>query len=200
MMRLSVLIGIAHLTLANIADAWRRRRSAEAVGSVGWVLIFLGALSILIGSSGTGATDVLKTAGIWAMGLGGVAILLFTRVEGSIGKRFLGGLSGLTRISGAFGDTLSYLRLFALGLASASLAVAFNGLAKQVHSAVPGFGILFGLLIVLIGHGLNFMLALVSGFIHGLRLNFIEFFNWSVSEEGYHFRAFARKESSSWSK
>lgn len=200
MMRLSVLIGVIHLTMANIADAWRGRRSAQAVASVGWVFIFLGGFSAWMGSSSVGPAEVLTTAGIWAMGLGLVAVLLFTRVEGSIGKRLLGGLEGLTRISSAFGDTLSYLRLFALGLASASLAIAFNGLAKQVYSAVPGFGILFALLIVLIGHTLNFMLAIVNGLIHGLRLNFIEFFKWSVTEEGYPFRPFARKESSSWSK
>jgi V/A-type H+-transporting ATPase subunit I len=107
----------------------------------------------------------------------------------------LRGLQGLTRISSAFGDSLSYLRLFALGLASASLASTFNDLAGQVKAALPAFGIFFAILIVLLGHGLNFVLALTSGLIHGLRLNFIEFFKWSISEEGHPFKAFARKES-----
>jgi V/A-type H+-transporting ATPase subunit I len=125
---------------------------------------------------------------------------VFTSLEEKIGKRLVKGLLGLTRISGAFGDVLSYLRLFALGLATSSLAVAFNGLADQVGSAVRGFGILLALLILLIGHGLNFSLAIMSGFIHGLRLNFIEFFNWSIPEEGYSFKAFARKETSMWNR
>ncbi len=93
---------------------------------------------------------------------------------------------------------LSYLRLFALGLASASLAGTFNDMAGQVKEALPGIGILFALLIALFGHTLNFVLALSSGFIHGLRLNFIEFFRWSISEEGHPFNAFARKEKESW--
>jgi V/A-type H+/Na+-transporting ATPase subunit I len=108
------------------------------------------------------------------------------------------GLERLTKLSGAFGDTLSYLRLFALGLASASLAVSFNDIAQQLHTGVPGFGLLLALLVLLIGHGLNIVIAISSGFIHGLRLNFIEFFNWSGCGEGYPFKAFRRKEKSSW--
>jgi V/A-type H+-transporting ATPase subunit I len=47
---------------------------------------------------------------------------------------------------------------------------------------------------LLIGHTLNIMLGIMSGVVHGLRLNFIEFYNWSVSDEGYPFNAFSKKE------
>jgi V/A-type H+-transporting ATPase subunit I len=200
MMRLSILIGVAHLIIANAGDAWRWRRSAEAVAPIAWILIFLGGIAAWLGGSGTGWVADLKKAGFWAMGLGGAGVLLFSSVEGPFWKRLLLGFQGLTRLSGAFGDTLSYLRLFALGLASASLAGTFNDLAGQVNKAVPGIGMLFALLILLLGHTLNFVLSLSSGVIHGLRLNLIEFFNWSIPEEGYPFRRFARKESSSWKK
>ena len=123
-----------------------------------------------------------------------LGVLLFSETQGSLWKRLLKGLSGLTGISSAFSDALSYLRLFALGLASASLAATFNAMSLQVKEALPGIGILFALLIGLLGHTLNFVLAVASGFIHGLRLNFIEFFRWSISEEGPPFKAFARKE------
>ena len=49
-------------------------------------------------------------------------------------------------------------------------------------------------LVLLLGHGINLVLAIVSGFVHGLRLNFIEFFNWGLSGEGYPFQAFVKKE------
>ena len=88
--------------------------------------------------------------------------------------------------------------LFALGLASASLAVAFNDMAGQVREAVPGAGLLLALTILLLGHGLNFILSLSSGVIHGLRLNVIEFFNWGLTEEGSLFRPFRRKERVQW--
>ena len=90
--------------------------------------------------------------------------------------------------------------LFALGLASASLAAAFNDMAADVREALPGVGMLFALLILVLGHALNFLLSVASGFIHGLRLNVIEFFKWATPEEGYPFRVFTRKETSAWKK
>jgi V/A-type H+-transporting ATPase subunit I len=200
MMRLSVTVGVTHLVLANAVDAWHQRHSIRALAPFGWVLIFVGAYGYWTGLSGLGPSALLKTAGLLSTALGGAGVFLFTEVEGGVGRRLVGGLHGLSRLSGAFGDTLSYLRLFALGLASAALATSFNGLAQEVRSAFPGLGILFGLLIVVLGHGLNILLGISSGFIHGLRLNFIEFFNWSVPQEGYSFKAFERKEKRSWSK
>ncbi len=198
MMRFSIAIGLAHVALANAIDAWRRRRSWAALAPLGWLTALLGAGAWFLGT-GTGWEKAAATAGPWAMAAGGAAVLLFTGTEGSPLKRLLAGLMAIPRISNAFGDVLSYLRLFALGLASASLAMAFNGLAAQVADA-PAFGKLLQLLVLLFGHGLNFLLALVSGFVHGLRLNFIEFFNWSVPEEGIPFRAFAKKEAIKWSR
>jgi V/A-type H+-transporting ATPase subunit I len=189
MMKLSIMIGVFHLVLANVVTAWHWRQSCQGVIPAAWVFIFLGAVTVWLAHEGTA-----RNLGIGAMGLGTVAIILFTTTEGPIWKRLLQGLQGLTRFSNAFGDSLSYLRLFALGLASASLASTFNDLSGQVRDAVPGVGLFFALLIALLGHGLNFILSLSSGFIHGLRLNFIEFFNWSISEEGYPFKVFARKE------
>jgi len=44
-----------------------------------------------------------------------------------------------------------------------------------------------------VGHGINFAMGLMSGVVHGLRLNLIEFFNWSLPEEGEQFQAFRKK-------
>ena len=51
------------------------------------------------------------------------------------------------------------------------------------------------LLILVLGHGLNFLLSVSSGFIHGLRLNVIEFFKWGVRDDGFPYRPFDKKES-----
>jgi V/A-type H+-transporting ATPase subunit I len=108
--------------------------------------------------------------------------------------RLLDGVRALTGVTRVFGDVLSYLRLFALGLASASLALTFNDLARQAGQ-VQGMGLLFAILILLVGHLLNLLLALMSGVVHGLRLNYIEFYNWALSGEGYAFQPFKKKES-----
>ena len=100
----------------------------------------------------------------------------------------------LTGAMGMFGDVLSYMRLFALGLASASLALTFNDLATQIRDAIPGLGLLLALLLLLLGHAINLGLAIMSGVVHGLRLNFIEFYKWGVPGEGKAFQKFARKE------
>jgi V/A-type H+-transporting ATPase subunit I len=86
------------------------------------------------------------------------------------------------------------MRLFALGLSSASLAMTFNQLAGQLQESFPGLGLLLAMVVLIVGHGINLCLAIMSGFVHGLRLNLIEFCNWGLAEEGSPFRAFAKKE------
>jgi len=89
---------------------------------------------------------------------------------------------------------LSYLRLFALGLAGSSLAIIFNHNAAHALREQTGMNVLTCLLIWTAGHGLNILLCLMSATVHGLRLNFIEYFSWGVSEEGYPFKAFSKQE------
>lgn len=199
MMLLSILLGVSHLVIANLADAWCKRQSEERYASYGWVAMLVGGLLAWLSSmTPEGWAAVVKNLGILVMFGGAGGILWFTKPDAVWWKRVVGGLMGFTKVSAAFGDTLSYLRLFALGLAGASLSSTFNDLAGQIDAAVPGIGMLFAIIILLFGHSLNLILSISSGFIHGLRLNFIEFFNWSVPEEGYLFRAFARKEKLTW--
>src|SRR4029079_10775872 len=129
--------------------------------------------------------------------VGILLIVLFTAAGEPIGKRIIGGLLGLTKITSAFGDVLSYLRLFALGLASASLAAVFNGMAHKLYNNSMAFGLVLAIGVLFFGHVVNFLLSISSGFIHGLRLNVIEFFNWGVQEEGNAYRPFMRKETAS---
>jgi len=107
---------------------------------------------------------------------------------------------GLTKLSGALGDVLSYLRLFALGLASGSLAVEFNNMASGVYEGYPGIGLFFALLILILGHTVNLLLGITSGVIHGLRLNVIEFFNWGLTEEGTLYKPFKKAEDNLWNR
>ena len=60
-------------------------------------------------------------------------------------------------------------------------------------SQIQGVGLLLGLLVFLIGHTLNLVLAVVGGVVHGLRLNCIEFFSWSLTDEGQPFETFEMK-------
>ena len=192
MMPLSILIGAAHIIVANIGAAWIHRKTLRALAPIGWAIIVIGGCALWMGTQEM-ISEIFVTGGPWVMGSGLLLVLFFSSDKKHPLKRLLDGLVALTGLTKAFGDVLSYLRLFALGLASASLAIAFNDLAHQVAS-ISGFGMLLALVILILGHGINFVLAIMSGFVHGLRLNYIEFFNWGLPEEGTVFRAFAKKE------
>ncbi len=140
----------------------------------------------------------MPSVGLVSLGLGGILVLAFSSerpfslTPKALFGRLADGLKATTSLSKAFGDVLSYLRLFALGLASVKLAEAFNDLAGRSFAS-RGAWILLGLLVLIVGHGINFAMGIMSGVVHGLRLNAIEFFNWSLPEEGDQFRVFARK-------
>jgi V/A-type H+-transporting ATPase subunit I len=157
---------------------------------LGWILVLAGGYLHYLGADTIGAV-------LLAIGLGLVLVYASERRITDLRSAALRGFDGLVALTGVsrmFGDILSYLRLFALGLASSSLALTFNDLAVQVRQALPGEGLLLAILILLVGHAINLALSVLSGFVHGLRLNFIEFFNWGLSDEGYPFRPFASKE------
>ena len=195
MMMVSIVVGVLHLVLANALAARAAWGQRKAIANLGWIAALLGGfilwLSYMKGNS--------ALPGGTLMGVGVLAIVWFSS-ERAITKptdwlwRLIEGLQSLAGAMGAFGDVLSYMRLFALGLASASLAITFNDLAVSVMHSIKGLGVLFALLILIIGHILNFALAMMSGVVHGLRLNYIEFFKWGLPDEGIVFRPFARKE------
>lgn len=187
MMKLSVAIGVIHLGYACVSTAWHRRGQSDAIAPIGWLIMILGGASFYL------VAGVPAAVSYGLLALGAILVLGFAKPHAKPLGRAVGGLMALTQVSALFGDVLSYLRLFALGLASGSLAIAFNDLGGQVAEALPGVGLLLALIVLIIGHGLNFVLGIMSGFVHGLRLNFIEFFKWSLSDEGTAFRPFARR-------
>jgi len=195
MMKISVIMGAGHLILANLITAWRSRGSPQMLAPLGWILL------ILAGVSGWLRQQLDLEWSLMAIGIGAILLCSSQRPWRGLKNwvwRLIDGLLALTGLSKMFGDVLSYLRLFALGLASASLAITFNQLATDVATAVPGMGLLLEVMILLLGHVLNFVLAVVSGVIHGLRLNLIEFYNWSLSDEGYAFQPFTKREVNPW--
>lgn len=194
MMKLSVVIGAVHVGIALAATAWLARHSFRALVPIGWLAVILGGLMLWLGA---GRLNHGGSAFLGA-GLASVFIGSATARPARTATDWLlcvaDGFMGLTSITKLFGDILSYLRLFALGLASASLAETFNGMASGLQFSRPGLGLLAAILILAFGHTINFVIGIMGGVVHGLRLNYIEFFGWGLSEEGYPFRAFAKRE------
>ena len=196
MMRISILIGVFHLVLANGIVAYMNWGRSLAYAKLGWIAGLFGGFFATFGEPEAFVTDI----GYLLIALGLVAIFLFSSERPVTGKpsdilwRALDGFRSLAGVMGMFGDVLSYMRLFALGLASASLAVTFNDLALQVRDGAPGVGLLLAILLLIVGHSMNFGLSIMSAVIHGLRLNFMEFYKWGMAEEGKPFQEFSRKE------
>lgn len=199
MMMVSILVGAAHLILANLIVAWLNRTSTTGLVKLAWATNIAGGLLMGLASYQVIQQEAFRI-GTWML-VGGIAtVVLFSssrplppRSIGDAVMRLVDGVLALMGVSAAFADVLSYLRLFALGLASAQLATTFNDLARDLGTSLGGIGIVIALVIVVLGHTLNFGLGIMSGVVHGLRLNCIEFFNWSALEEGHPFRAFSKK-------
>jgi V/A-type H+-transporting ATPase subunit I len=196
MMRLSILIGIGHIILANLSLAWNQRENRRFVMSrLGWIMV------VSSGGAMWMADSILVKESI-APGclIAGLLFVFLFSSQRKITNRKQGllfifdGIQSLASVTKLFGDVLSYMRLFALGLASASLGLTFNNLAANAIDQGQGIGVLAGALIFILGHLVNLLLGLMSGLVHGLRLNFIEFYNWGEPGEGYAYTRFLNKE------
>ena len=196
MMKLSILIGALHLIVANAMvglNLYRRGEYRAMLAPAGWALFILSGIAIYL-------WPYSLEKGQWGMIAGGVLIFVFSGAREHGARRLGLGLLGVTKIINAFGDVLSYLRLFALGLATSSMAIAFNELAADISHHFAGAGVFLGIVVLLFGHALNLLLGVMSGVVHGLRLNVIEYLNWGMPKEGVPFRPFHKKEQRTWQK
>ena len=157
-------------------------------GSIAWAahanFLNLGIGQFTVGPAQVGAL-LLKVPVAVAKGLtfGSLAIyFLFNNIDKKIFLRPLTGLWDFYQFTtGLLGNILSYLRLFALGLAGGLLGAAFNQIAFMfitkdgvIHYA--SLGIIGTILVLIFGHALNLALSALGSFVHPLRLTFVEFY------------------------
>ncbi|GAB4188606.1 MAG: V-type ATP synthase subunit I [Simkaniaceae bacterium] len=175
LLEISLMIGVIHICLSLLRYIWR------SWSNIGWCAFIIG--GYLYFPSMLDATSMLNFLGIVTkiasakIGLqllvGGVSLAFILAV---IQKR-MKGLAEVAHLIQIFADVLSYLRIYALGLAAMIMAATFNKLGKEV-------GLVGGLVIILAGHIVNITLAVMGGVIHGLRLNFIEWYHYSFEGDG----------------
>lgn len=187
-MVLSVLIGVVHICVALLVKAIvsvRNNGFLGSLGTLGWTLLIVGGV-ILAGISFIGVLDSAVTKWI-VIGMGiisALGIFLFNDIHRNPLLNIGTGLwETYNTATGLLGDTLSYIRLYALGLAGGMLGNAFNLLGGIVLGENPNFiSWPLCILILVFGHVLNLAMCCLGAFVHPLRLNFLEFFKNSGYE------------------
>lgn len=183
----AIAIGVFHICLAMIIKAVGQTRRAgfrEAVSTWGWVVLIVGGL--IVGA--LALTQVLDTAAtkvavIVVSVLSVLGIFIFNKPGRNPLLNVGAGLWDTYQMAtGILGDVLSYIRLYALGLAGGMLGAAFNNLGGMVLGGNPTWQWLPFVVIVLIGHALNFAMSCLGAFVHPLRLTFVEYFKNSGYE------------------
>ena len=135
---------------------------------VGWIMIILHLLNMFYFK----ILPLYSHVDIY-IGLG--LIIFFADPEAGFFKGIGTGIWELFGITGLMGDVLSYIRLFALGVSSAILALVINSIAWQIEK-VSYIGPVLFLIILLFGHTLNLFVASLGAFVHTMRLTFVEFY------------------------
>lgn len=171
-MQLCFTLGAGHLILARLWNAVQLYPSTKALAQVGWVGVLLGMYN-LICSVVISGFEVPSWNG-YLMGASVVLIALFMCVRGEFKEHAVDfGMLPLDVI-GCMGDIISYVRLFAVGMASVKVAENFDlmasGLALPMAAKVPAM-----VLILFLGHGLNLLMGALSILVHAVRLNTLEF-------------------------
>ena len=179
-MLLALAIGVFHICLAMTVKAigyTKRFGFKETISTWGWLLLIVGGIIVAI----LGVGNLISPAAIkWAVIVIGAISALAIYIFNTPGRNPLINIgAGLwdtyNMATGILGDVLSYIRLFALGLAGGMLGQAFNNLGQMVLGDNFLTWIPFAL-ILLFGHVLNILMSSLGAFVHPLRLTFVEYF------------------------
>ena len=197
MMTLCFSIGTIHLSLACVICIIDKikQKDLSFIADFGWMLntnlLYLLVLYLVVD------TPVPFTLIVVGIATGFILVCLFSEMApgkpfGQGMKESLGGFfTNFIDTISCFSNVMSYIRLFAVGLASLAIAQSFNGMAEGLLS---GFALPFGILVLIIGHAVNLVMGFLSIVVHGVRLNIMEFSGQvGVEWSGYKYEPFKKK-------
>lgn len=187
-MVLAVAIGVLHICLAMIiktVNFTKRFGFSKTISTWGWTTLIVGGIVVIsLGMMEVLSAEVFKWVIIALAAVSGLAIFVFN----TPGRNPLVNIgSGLwdtyNMVTGLLGDVLSYIRLYALGLAGGMLGNAFNIMGTMILDIpVPVVNWVFCIVILIFGHVLNLAMSCLGAFVHPLRLTFVEYFKNSGYE------------------
>ncbi|MGC9454016.1 MAG: V-type ATP synthase subunit I [Phycisphaerae bacterium] len=189
LMKIAFIIGGVHLALAHVRRVIFLAPDQRMLADVGWCIVVVAMLLVVWNMVFADVADT-PMAVWWALLAGLVLASVFGRPHKNPLVRVLGGFaSSLLPLINTFGDTISYIRLMAVGIATYFIALAFNGMAAQLAGAATWFA---AAPVLVFGHGLNIAMVIIAIFAHGVRLNMLEFSSHvGVEWAGYPYEPFA---------
>ena len=167
-------IGAVHLILAHLWRCVRRWPGSGAWAELGWVWILWVSYGLVRSMIILGQADMAVILDALKRMIPGVVLITYDIARGPKSQIPVGIVLLLFSIISAFTDIVSYVRLFAVGLAGTAVADAFNQMALSIgfNNVVSG---IFTSLILVVGHAFNIVLCGFGVLVHGLRLNVLEF-------------------------
>ena len=195
-------LALIQLTVAHIKGAIRNKGSVKMLGDIGSILQLLGiyylVLSLVVNAEVFSFGLVIGgipigTVAIVLIALGFVISFVFSNYEGSIIKSILSSLTNIVSVLlgvvNVFSDIVSYIRLWAVGLAGAAISATVNELAGPILGNF--MFMILAIILLVFGHGLNMILNILSVIVHGIRLNTLEFSSHlDMSWSGHKFKPF----------
>jgi len=192
----SFLLGTLHLVWAHLRRMAALFPDQRFLAQIGWCLILVAMLSViwlLFFRKRDQWSQLLpvRVMLILLVAGGALAILFSAPARNPLKRVGVGLAASLLPLLSTFSDTMSYIRLMAVGLASYYIASAFNGLGATLAEAITWYAVV-PVLVIVFGHTLNIALAVIAIFAHGVRLNMLEFSsNAGVQWAGYPYEPFA---------
>ncbi len=195
-------LALVQLTVAHVKVAARNRKSIKILGDIGSIMqligIFYVVLSFVVNAQvfpfGLVISGIpVGTVALIMVIVGFVMSFVFSNYNGSIGKSILESLknivSVLLGVVNVFSDIVSYIRLWAVGLAGAAISATVNELASPLLGNF--LFMIIAIVLLVFGHGLNMILNVLSVIVHGIRLNTLEFSSHlDMSWSGHKFKPF----------
>lgn len=206
-MAFALIVGMVHICFAMTVKAvcqTVRYGFLNSLSAWGWLLLIGGSVtSATLHYLGVITVDALELSLMVIGGISAIGIYLLNNIRRNVLMNIGVGLwDTYNMTTGLLGDLLSYLRLYALGLAGGMLGGVFNSLGMQLRDSmadvlwgIPGW-ICFGLIFVF-GHTLNMALSCLSAYVHSIRLTFVEYFkNSGYDGRGTMYKPFSSIEKS----